>query len=149
MTQGHPHPGQQFAHAERLGEVVVCPGVQGGDLVLLLAAAETMTMGAADQFAEAADDLDAVHVRQAQVQDDQVGRILRRQVQGLLARDGLGDLVLVVGQRGPQESPDRRVVFDHQDEWAVFDHVERLVCEAAILGRRVRRWRPGMAATHN
>ncbi len=78
------HPGQQLAHAERLGQVVVGAGRPARRSCRLRRRAPTSTtMGTGRPAAHVADHLQPVAVGQAQVQHQQVG----------LARAGLGQPV--------------------------------------------------------
>ena len=69
---GHrAQPGEQLVHAERLGDVVVGAGVEGVDLVEAVGPTgqhEDRDVGPA---AQPGDDLGAVHVGQAEVEDDE------------------------------------------------------------------------------
>jgi cellulose synthase/poly-beta-1,6-N-acetylglucosamine synthase-like glycosyltransferase/peptidoglycan/xylan/chitin deacetylase (PgdA/CDA1 family) len=69
------HPGQQFLHAERLGDVVVGPRVERLDLVGAVGSPGQHDDGRLGPAAQALDDLHAVQVGQAQVEDDQVRRV--------------------------------------------------------------------------
>src|SRR3546814_15641974 len=57
----------------------------------------------------------AVDVRQAEVQDDQVGRLGRAEVDRPAAILRLGDRMVGRGKADPQELPDLRLVVDDQD----------------------------------
>ena len=69
---GGAHPGQQFLHAERLGHVVVRAGVQRLDLVGAVGPAGQHDDRGLGPAAQPLDDLDAVQVGQAQVEEHQV-----------------------------------------------------------------------------
>ena len=62
-------PGQQLVHAERLGDVVVGAGVERVDLVGLSVRPESTRIGHVGPAAQPGDDLDAVDVGQAEVED--------------------------------------------------------------------------------
>jgi hypothetical protein len=68
--EGYAQAGEQLVHAEGLGEVVVGAGVEGGHLVLSCGQHDDWSLGPA---AQSVDDVDAVDVGQAEVEDDQVG----------------------------------------------------------------------------
>ena len=92
-----PEPGQQLVHAERLGDVVVGAGVEGGHLVGLGVAHrqhDDRHLGPAPQ---ARDHLDAVDAGQAEVEDHHVGVVLGGEAERLLAGRRQVDLVA----RGP------------------------------------------------
>ena len=71
-AQMRPHARQQLAGAERLDEVVVGAGVERLDLVLLAGAGRQHEDGHVRPGAQVADQVDAVAVRQAEVEHDQV-----------------------------------------------------------------------------
>ena len=58
--------------------------------------------------------VDAVHVRQAQVKDDQVRLAGRGQRQPLFTAAGVADLKLFLGQDGAQGAQDLRLIVDDQ-----------------------------------
>ena len=74
VAQGHPQPGLELAHAEGLGHVVVGAAVEGGDLAVLGPVGRQHDDGHGAPLPDAAADLEAVHVGQAEVEDDDVGR---------------------------------------------------------------------------
>ena len=78
VAQRHAHARQQLAHAEGLGHVVVGAGVERGDLVALLAARGEHDDRHLAPLPQPADHLQAVHIGQAQVQNDDVGLAARR-----------------------------------------------------------------------
>ena len=73
MPERHAQPGEQLADAERLGNVVVGPGVERRDLVRLLAARREHDDRDRRPGAQPLDHLEPVEVGQAEVQDDHVG----------------------------------------------------------------------------
>ena len=113
-ADGGPQPGQEFVHAERLGDVVVGPRVQRRHLLVGSPAGGEHQDRYARPAAQGLDDVHAVHVRQAQVEDDHVG----------LARGGEPERGGAVGRRVhsvptrlhvDHEGPDElRVVLHHQ-----------------------------------
>ena len=76
-AQGCAQPGQQLVHPERLRDVVVGAGVEGGDLVALALAHREDDDRNDGPAAQAADHLDAVDSGQAEVEDDEVGVLAR------------------------------------------------------------------------
>ena len=79
---GGADAGQELVDAEGFGDVVVGSGVQGFDLVGAAAAAGQHDDRGGGPAAQAVDDLDAVHVGQAEVEHDEVGRLGGRGTQG-------------------------------------------------------------------
>jgi hypothetical protein len=63
VAQRHPQPRQQLFGAERLGEIVIGPGVERGDLILLLAARRDDDDRRRRPFANAAGEVEAVAIR--------------------------------------------------------------------------------------
>ena len=72
VPQGHAQAGQQFADAERLGQIIVGPGVQGLDLLVFLAAGRKDHDRHLRPLADLPDHLHAVDVGQSQVEDHQI-----------------------------------------------------------------------------
>src|SRR5206468_10605681 len=64
---------------------------------------------------EAPDDLGAVHVREAEVEYEQVGSLGGRDGERFLPRARLGDVVAVRRQGRPERAEDLRLVVDDED----------------------------------
>ncbi len=113
-----PDAGQKLVHAERLGHIVVGAEIEGLHLGGLVAAArEHHDRHALVLAAQQAQELEPLHVRQAEIEDDQV-RLARRELERRLAVRRLEDLVALRAQPHPQQLADRRLVIDDQDaEW--------------------------------
>jgi len=98
-TQLRPEPGQQLAHHERLGHVVIGAGVERADLVAGVGPAgqhdDDRRLAAAAQLA---DDLDPFDIGEAEVEDDRVRRLAGRQCHRLPAGAGGRHVV----QPGPE-----------------------------------------------
>ena len=111
-----PDPGEQFVDAERLGDVVVGAGVERVHLVLAAGPAGQHDDRDVGPAAQAADDVDAVHVGQAEVEHDQVRvlaggqRAARRPPSAATV-----DVVAPGAQVDPQRAQDLRLVVDDQD----------------------------------
>src|SRR5581483_3990788 len=80
-ADGGAQPGEQLVHAEGLGDVVVRARVQGLDLLVRGVAGGEHEDRDPGPAAQALDDLDAVHVRQPQVEDDHVGMVCGGELQ--------------------------------------------------------------------
>ena len=80
--------GDQLARPEWLGHVVVGAGGKGAHLGLLVADGREHDQRHLGPFAQAAAELDAVHVRQQEVHDPGVGRLDRGDVERFLAGAG-------------------------------------------------------------
>src|SRR6185437_14094917 len=95
---------QQLADAERLGEVVVCSRVERGDLVPLLSPRGDDDDRRARPLPDATGQVDAVAVRETQVQENDVGILASDLRQALSGRRSLDQAVRLVLQGGPQEA---------------------------------------------
>jgi hypothetical protein len=107
-------PGQQFVHAEGLGDVVVGAGVQRLDLLVGGVPGGQHQDRHAGPAAQAPDHLDAVHVRQAQVEDDHIGVAGGGELEGGGAVVGRVDLVLARLEVDHEGAHDLRLVVDHE-----------------------------------
>ena len=109
-------PAHQLAQAERLGQVVVGAELEADDLVDLVVAGgqdEDRHLGAGRP--QAAQDLEAVHPGQAHVEDDEVRRLVRRDLEALLAGSRDGDLVALLLEGVLDPASDGVLVFDDED----------------------------------
>ena len=117
-TRGSPargtHARQQFADAERLGQVVVCPGVERRDLVGLPRSRRQHDDRRLRPTAEVADELDAVAVGQAQVEDHQFGPARGGVGQRLPDGVGFDHVPALALERHADEAPDLALVLDQQ-----------------------------------
>ena len=104
---GGPQAGEQLVHAERLGDVVVGAGVEGGDLVVLGAAADSTMIGHRGPAPQALDHLDAVDAGQTEVEDDDVGMVAGASCSASSPVGGQVDLVAAGPQVGRQRPADR------------------------------------------
>ncbi len=109
----HLQPGDQLADARRLDEVVVGPGVQTAhDRALVVACGEDHHGDGADP-AELPQHLQPVHIRQAEVQDDDVVTAVCEQDVGPAPLES--GLVPAGLERLDQRLPDTLIVFDHRE----------------------------------
>ena len=109
-------PAEQLAQAVRLGQVVVGAELEADDLVDLVVARrqdEDRHLGAGR--ADAPEDLEAVDAGQAHVEDDEVGRLARRDLEPLLAGPGDADVVALLLEGVLDAARDGVLVFDDQD----------------------------------
>ena len=127
VAERDPHARQQLADAERLGQVIVGAGIESLDLVPLAPARGEHDDRRGRPRADAAGDLDAVQVRKAQVQEDDVRRPRRRLDEGLVSRDRLDEAIADRGKRRAQEAHDLGLVLDGEDHPAgAFPRARRL-----------------------
>ena len=123
-------PCEQFADAERLGSIVVRAGIQCGDLLPLLVACGK------DKYRDLGPGLDGdgqvltVAVRQPDVQDHGVGRLLSHQRGAVADRRGLLQAIALGDERDPEEVSDGCLVLDGCDE--------RRIVRCVAGGRRGR-----------
>ena len=108
-------PGQQLVDPERLGDVVVGAEIEGCHLLGLGGAHRQHDDRQLRPFADPRDHLLAVEIRQAEVEDHEIGALGRGPGDGFLAARGLDHLVAVRAQADPQELADLGLVVDHQD----------------------------------
>ena len=109
-------PAHQLAQPERLGQVVVGAELEADDLVdLVVARGEDEDRHLGPGRADAAEDLEAVDPGQPDVEDDEVGRLVGRDVEALLAGAGDGDLVAFLLEGVLDATRDGVLVFDDED----------------------------------
>ena len=77
---------------------------------------------------QAADHLEPVEVRQAEVEQHDLGRFARQQVDRAPARRGLQDAVALGPEAGAQQAADRRLVVDHEQGDAARAHSDAFSC---------------------
>ena len=109
----------QFAHRKRFGDVVVGAHFQAADSVCLLRARgqhddRQRRVRRAHLFA----DHEAVQVRQHQIEDDQIGRIVAHQFQSLFARAHRLHVEPFEFQGVAQAARDVRLVLHDQNAFA-------------------------------
>ena len=111
---GGAQPGEQFVHAEGLGDVVVRAGVERLDLLVGSVAGGEHQDRHARPAPQPLDDLDAVHVGQTEVEDDHVGVAGGGELKGARAVVGGVHLVLAGAQIDRESAYDLRFVVDHE-----------------------------------
>src|SRR3954465_7159630 len=86
-TEERLDPAHQLAEAERLRQVVVRTELEADHLVdLVIARGQDEDRHLGPGRAQPAEDLEAVHPWQADIEDDEVGRLARRDLEALFAR---------------------------------------------------------------
>ena len=113
-ADGGAQPGQQLVHAEGLGDVVVGARVERLDLLVGGVPGRQHQDRHPGPAAQPLDHLDAVHVGQAQVEDDHVGVAGGGELEGGGAVGGRVDLVLACLEVDHEGAHDLRLVVDHQ-----------------------------------
>jgi len=109
-------PAHQLAQAVRLRQVVVGAQLEPDHLVdLVVAGRQDEDRRLRARGTEPPQDLKPVDPRQADVEDDEVRGLVRREVEALLAAPGDGDLVALLLERVLDAARDRIFVFDDQD----------------------------------
>ena len=114
VADGGADAREELLGAEGLGEVVVGAGVEGLDLIALVAAGGDDKDGDLRPFADAAEDGHAVHVGQAEVEDDEVGTVRGDHGVGHRAGAGHEDVVAVGGEDGLHEAADGALVLNQK-----------------------------------
>ena len=123
-AQRRPHPRQQLAGAEGLGDVVVGTEVQRLDLVRLGGAGRQHDDGGQVLLAHIPDQLHAIPVRQTEVEDDQVWVAGTEHRLPQFAGGGHKRLVAVGLQQGIDEAADIGLVFYDQHFEFVIAHLD-------------------------
>ena len=115
MSQRGPEARCQLADAERLLDIVVRAKVERLDLLRLAIARGEDDYRRLRELPDLAQDVLAVAIRQAEVEDDEVRRAGRRQPQSLSA--GFGRLHLKAGgaKRNGEKPLNLRLVVDHEN----------------------------------
>ena len=142
MAQGHPHPGQQLTGAKGLGEIIVGPHVQGAHLVRLLAPGGDHDDRDTAPLPQADHEVQAIHVRQTQVQEDHIRPVLDGQVQPLLARGGFQVAIAAALQGHSQEAAHLGFVLHQEDQGFGTSHPSSGMGGAVPRGRVTRNWAP-------
>jgi hypothetical protein len=116
-AQQRADPGQQLLALERFDEIVVGAGVKAGDASLEGVAGGQHQDRDAVVATQLPRDLDAVDLRQPEVEDHHVGQECRRLVErgATVAREAY--LVALQTQRPLQHVGDFAVVLDHEHAW--------------------------------
>ncbi len=112
--------GQQFARGERLGDIVVGPGLQAAHPVILALARGQHDDGDVRRFlvaAQAAAHLDAADTLDHPVEDDEVGRFFLRHDHGFLAIGGDAHIITLVLEPEFEQFGKGGIVFDQQQLW--------------------------------
>ena len=113
---GDTDPGQQLLHGEGLRQVVICAGIQGVDLVPVFASGADDDDGSIRPGPDIPDDLHAVHIRQTQIQKDNVG-VMGGRLQNRGFPVGGNQIPVIVGfQRCCNQVADRRIVLHNQNQ---------------------------------
>ena len=109
-----PHASEELVHAERLGDEIVGAGVERGDLVPLGAAGGEDDDRHTRPLAQPAHDVEAIHPRESEIEDDDVGVVDGGQFEGLLTGAGEQHVVAAGREVGVQRPLDGRLVVDDQ-----------------------------------
>mmetsp|Transcript_15321 Transcript_15321/g.36556 ORF Transcript_15321/g.36556 Transcript_15321/m.36556 type:complete len:272 (-) Transcript_15321:132-947(-) len=113
-AQLHPHPGQQLGHTEGLDQIVIGAGVERLDLALFTVAGRQHQHRGLRPAAKLANEIEPIAVRQPEVQHHQLRPARGRVDQAALQARRLEHLQALAFQRQAHETPDLRLVLDHQ-----------------------------------
>ena len=143
MAQRHADASQQLPRTERLGQVVVGTLLEGSDLVTFAAARGEHHDGSAGVAADRADDLQAIKVRQAKVEQHQVRPVARIGLERFLPGRGPLHPKVVLAQVGLHGANERRLVVHHQNpRAAALAHVTGLSTASPSGKEKVKRAPP-------
>src|SRR5262245_16109278 len=110
---------EQLLRLDRLDEVAVGPGFQAVNLIMLADESggnvQDGNLGRRRQCPDAATDLEAVEVRQADVEDDEVGRVALDDFDGFRARSGFQYREAFLAKDPSEGGADGVLVIDAQD----------------------------------
>ena len=113
-TQERPHASEELCEAEGLRHVVVCARVQADDHVdFVRARREDQNRDSVAGGADLTGDIQAVHIGQAEVQDDQVNAANIRE--GFSARRVCAHVVALPAQCAGEGLGDGRIVFNEEN----------------------------------
>ena len=113
-AQEGAHAGKKLGQTERLRHVVICTGVEADNHVnFVRAGGEDQDRDSVAGGADLASDIQAVHVRQTEVQDDQVNAT--HIGEGLSARRVCTHVVALPAQRAGKGLRDGRIVFNEEN----------------------------------
>src|SRR3569623_40443 len=119
MAQRDSNSREQFADAERLGEVVVGARIERCNLVFLLSARRQDDHRRRKPFAQASEHVEPVLIGQAKIENNQVGRLRSSLGKRTLSGFRLDQPIALSFQRRAYELADRAFVFDQQNECGV------------------------------
>ena len=109
---------QQLGHAERLDHIVVGTELEQAHLLLLARPHRQHDDRHRRPRAQALHDVGPVHVRQAEIEDDEVDELQGGDAQALGAGRGLVHHELVELEAGAQKPADLHLVVDDEGDWA-------------------------------
>ena len=112
MAQRRAQARQQFADGERLFDIIVGAEIERGDLLGLAVARRQDEDRRGSEFARLGQHVLAVHVGQAEIEHDDIGRRIGDQPQRLAPGGGVQHLIARRLQRRAQEAQDLRLVVD-------------------------------------
>ena len=116
VAERHADSREQLAGAERFAHVVVGARVERRDLVALLTARRQHDHGHGGPFAYATDHVQAIHVGQAEVDDDDVRLTGADLDHAIGSGRRLEEPIALPLERGPEEFADLGLVLDDDDD---------------------------------
>jgi hypothetical protein len=115
VTQRNAHTRKQLFDTEWFGQIVICPVIERGDFITFVVFYRKNDDGDLRPFTQARADFNAVDIGQAQIENDNIGRIGRGQREPFFAAVGNCDLKFLFGQNRPQGTQDLRFVINDED----------------------------------
>ena len=121
MAKRRAQTREQFADREWLFDIVVGAEIQGGDLLDLAVARRENDYRRRRELPGLRQDVLAVHVGKAEIENDEIGRGIGGHAQRLAAGSGVLHLITRGLERRAQETQDLRFVVDDEDAGAAHD----------------------------
>ena len=115
MADGCPHPRKQLIRAERLGQVIVSSQIQSGNLILLMRTGGDYDHRHGRPAADLTQDVQTVHIRQAQIQNHQIGAVRGDHRHGLGTAAGPHGVIAVGCENGGDEVGNAFLVLNDQN----------------------------------
>jgi hypothetical protein len=112
---GGTDAGEELGAAEGFGDVIIGAGVEGGDLVVFAVVDGEDHDGDGAPFADASEDGQAIEIREAEVEEDEVGSVLGGGEEAIAAVGGFKDAVGVPFEGDAEEASDLRFVVDDEE----------------------------------
>src|SRR6185312_10574769 len=135
LPQRRAQPRLQLTHVKRLDQVVVGAEIEGGDAFLRLMPGGQDDDWGCGPLAHLPDDVLAVAVGEAEVEQDRIDRTMANDPKRSLGRLGGHDFRAGAGKRGLEDPEDRRLVVDDENSGCVDAH--SVSATGWAIGRRM------------
>ena len=118
-------PRHQLADTERLVDEIVRADIERLDFLAFAVARGQHDDRHIGPLSDGADDVLAVTIRKPEIEHDDVGNFRGDALGSVVDRPRRRDLVIIGGERGPEEAQDRRLVVHNQDA-SLDSHVDSI-----------------------